>query len=105
MSVSQDEMSSIKDSLKLCQEKVNEDTKEFNLAYLQLLLVLPPQSKGLLPEHLQKVMTDINYGCLHYYPKDFKVMTFLKNKMWECNPLIPNINVEDVKSYLKELDN
>jgi 5'-3' exoribonuclease 1 len=105
MSVSQDEMSSIKDSLKLCQEKVNEDMKEFNLAYLQLLLVLPPQSKGLLPEHLQKVMTDINYGCLHYYPKDFKVMTFLKNKMWECNPLIPNINVEDVKSYLKELDN
>lgn len=68
--------------------------------HLQLLLVLPPQSKNLLPEHLQSIMTDISYGCLHYYPKDFRVMTFLKNKMWECNPLVPNIDVELVKDAL-----
>jgi 5'-3' exonuclease len=68
---------------------------------LQLLLVLPPQSKALLPQHLQCIMTDISYGCLHYYPKDFKVMTFLKNKMWECTPLVPNIDVELIKEALQ----
>lgn len=70
---------------------------------LQLLLVLPPQSKALLPEQLQPIMTDIYHGCLHYYPKDFKVMTFLKNKMWECTPLVPNIDVEIIKEALQSI--
>jgi hypothetical protein len=31
-------------------------------------------------------------------------MTFLKNKMWECTPLIPNIDIEQVKFNIKRLN-
>lgn len=65
---------------------------------LQLLMVLPPQSVELLPLQLQTIMTDINKGCLHYYPIDFKMQTYLKTKGWECIPMLPLI---DMKRLLK----
>lgn len=97
MSQTQETLDEMKDGL---QDKQQHADPVFDPQHLQLLLVLPPQSKRLLPEHLQDIMTDISYGCLHYYPKDFKVMTFLKNKMWECHPLVPNIDVDLVKDAL-----
>jgi 5'-3' exonuclease len=72
-------------------------------AHLQLLLVLPPQSKHLLPLHLQPIMTDINFGCVHYYPRTFQVHTYLKTKMWECSPIIPNINIQTVVNAYKSI--
>ena len=92
-----------KQELELDEDKLLIEQQAFNLAHLQLLLVLPPQSKSLLPSHLQRLMTDYEYGCLHCYPTDFRVMTFLKNKMWECTPLIPNIDIEQVKLNLETL--
>lgn len=65
-------------------------------AHLQLLLVLPPQSKQLLPLHLRPIMTDLDLGCVQYYPWRFEVHTYLKTKMWECCPAIPNINIENI---------
>lgn len=79
-----------------------EQDQQYNAQHLQLLLVLPPQSKNLLPSYLRDVMTNIESGCVHYYPIDFNVMTFLRYKMWECSPLIPNINVEQIKSVLSD---
>jgi 5'-3' exonuclease len=65
-------------------------------AHLQLLLVLPPQSKQLLPLHLQPIMTDLDLGCVQYYPLRFEVRTYIKHKMWECCPAIPNINIQNI---------
>ena len=76
---------------------------DYNRAHLQLLLVLPPQSKGLLPIQLQPIMTDIKHGCVHCYPTSFQVHTYLKQKMWETSPMIPNINVDLVVEELKIL--
>ena len=101
MSFDEETLSKIKQELQLDEDKLLKEQTNFNLAHLQLLLVLPPQSKSLLPSYLQPLMTDYNYGCLHCYPSDFKVMTFLKNKMWECTPLIPNIDIEQVKFNIK----
>lgn len=101
MSVDQDTLNKMKEELRLDKIKLSEEQKEINLSHLQLLLVLPPQSRALLPSHLQTIMTDYQHGCLHCYPTDFKVMTFLKNKMWECTPLIPNIDIEQVKSSIR----
>jgi 5'-3' exoribonuclease 1 len=100
MSFDEDILNKMKNELQLDEDKLSMEQAKFNLAHLQLLLVLPPQSKTLLPSHLQSMMTDYQYGCLHCYPTDFKVMTFLKNKMWECSPLIPNIDIEQVKSNI-----
>jgi 5'-3' exoribonuclease 1 len=76
--------------------QLSKNNSNVNKAHLQLLLVLPPQSKHLLPNNLQHIMTDINYGCVHFYPHKFNVMTYLKSKMWECSPIIPNIDVPKV---------
>lgn len=70
---------------------ISEDTFQ-NKALIQLLLVLPPQSIELLPQNLQSIMKDISKGCVHYYPVEFEVQTYLKTKMWECSPLIPQID-------------
>ena len=55
----------------------------------QLLLVLPPSSAGLLPEYSRKYLTDVCYGCKHYYPREFGRLTYLKLHDWEAVPLLP----------------
>ena len=80
------------------QSKLLYDSTHVVSPHLQLLMVLPPQSVELLPLHLQTIMTDISKGCLHYYPIDFKMQTYLKTKGWECIPMLPLI---DMKRLLK----
>lgn len=64
---------------------------------LQLLLVLPPCSKDLIPDTRKaELMTNLSYGCLHFYPRDFKISTFLKSFIWECSAILPDVNI----SYL-----
>ncbi len=70
--------------------------------YLQLLMVLPPQSINLLPTHLQPLMKDITKGCLHYYPNEFKVETYLKHKGWECSPILPLVDMKRLQSRLSQ---
>lgn len=70
--------------------------------YLQLLMVLPPQSISLLPIHLQPLMKDITKGCLHYYPHEFKVETYLKHKGWECSPILPLVDMKRLQSRLSQ---
>jgi 5'-3' exonuclease len=74
-------------------------------AHLQLLLVLPPQSKQLLPLHLRPIMTDLDLGCVQYYPWRFEVHTYLKNKMWECCPAIPNVNIKSIHNAYETIYN
>ena len=68
---------------------------------LQLLMILPPSSFDLLEkqEHY-KLMTDINQGVLHYYPIYFKVDTDLKDYLWLCNPILPDIDIKLLNSKL-----
>lgn len=57
---------------------------------VQLLTVLPPSCRHLLPLHLQPLMVDISLGCLHLYPSSFRLDTFLKVHLWECTALLPD---------------
>jgi 5'-3' exoribonuclease 1 len=78
--------------------------KDYNYAsILQLLLVLPPQSSHLLPSNIQPLMTNMFSGCIHEYPWKFQLLTYLKTKMWECCPNIPNINKCNIEQHLKIL--
>ena len=68
---------------------------------LQLLMILPPSSFDLLEkEEHYKLMTDINQGVLHYYPIDFKVDIHLKDYLWLCNPILPDIDIKLLNSKL-----
>lgn len=73
---------------------INQDT--------QVLMVLPPSSKELLAPPLQKIMFDVSLGCAHYFPVTFCLTSYLKSHLWECSPVIPNVDSElIIKAYEK----
>ena len=68
---------------------------------LQLLLVLPPQSVNIMrPKSFQSFVTALGKGTTHLYPIDFNISTFLKTYLWECCPVLPNIDVEYISGKL-----
>lgn len=67
---------------------------------LQLLMILPPSSFHLIDEKYHKLMSDINYGVLHYYPIDFSISTYLKKWLWLCKPNLPDIDIELLNSKI-----
>ena len=54
----------------------------------QLLMIMPTGSFGVLPLKLQKKLTT-NVAIRHFYPKTFKIETYLKSKLHECYPILP----------------
>lgn len=67
---------------------------------LQLLSVIPKKSIDVLPKHLHAIMRDPNKACLHYYPEQFKLCTFMKKYLWECVPELPDIDFEHLNAVL-----
>lgn len=62
---------------------------------LQLLMVLPPCSNYLIPnQKIKSLMTNASQGCLHYFPTHFKISTFLKQYIWECSAILPDIDIK-----------
>ena len=62
------------------------------LPFEQLLAVLPPASKALLPPLLQGLMENPNSPLLDFYPKDFDSDLNGKQQEWEAVVLIPFID-------------
>ncbi|OAD52342.1 5'-3' exoribonuclease 1 [Eufriesea mexicana] len=58
----------------------------------QLLAVLPPYSKELLPSAFQSLLIDKESPIIDYYPWDFKTDLNGKRQEWEAVVLIPFIN-------------
>ena len=88
-------------------DTINKKTKTNNNSYInpiiQLLMVLPPYSKKLLPDNLQKIMNELEYGCVHYYPLKFCLTSYLKSYLWECHPVIPNIDIIRIQNAYEKL--
>lgn len=63
---------------------------------IQLLIVLPKESKDLLQSNHRKYMEDIKFGLYHLYPDKYKINTFLKTHLWECSPNLPIINITNI---------
>lgn len=59
----------------------------------QLLLVLPYQSKHLLPCYEPRFY--------HMYPVAFKLKTFMKTQFWESIPILPPLDIKCVLSFHK----
>jgi 5'-3' exonuclease len=64
----------------------------------QLLCILPKESIDCLPLKYHSLMN--NERLLHLYPNEFKIQTFMKSKLWECNILLPPMNVILVKKIV-----
>lgn len=64
---------------------------------IQLLMVMPPQSKALVPKDVQCIMTDVQRGCVHWYPETFQFDRYLRVKTWECHARLPDIDIEKLR--------
>ena len=60
----------------------------------QLLMVLPPHSFNLLSKNALDFVESAKSGCIHYYPIEFTITTFLKYYLWECAPVLPPIDID-----------
>jgi len=69
-------------------------------SYLQLLLVLPRDSKHLMKNQYQNYVENVHSGLYHLYPVNYKIQTFLKTHLWECSPILPIININYIKRIL-----
>lgn len=69
----------------------------------QLMLVLPPSSRHLLPKSYANLMISVTSPVLHCYPIDFQVNAARKIHFSECPARLPLIDVEPLKDSLKGL--
>jgi len=69
---------------------------------IQLLIVLPKESNHLLNDKNKKYMDDITKGLYHMYPEKYNIQTFLKTHLWECTPILPNINLKYILKIVNE---
>ena len=74
----------------------------------QLLGVLPPTSRYLLPAALQPLMIDVESPLLHFYPEDFQLDQNEKKQDWESVVLLPFIDEQllltSIQKYYANLD-
>jgi len=68
---------------------------------VQLMYILPPQSKGLVPVKLRNLMKP---GSIisDYYPETFCIDTKNKKLLWECDPILCEIDIHLLINLVQE---
>ena len=70
-------------------------------SFEQLLCILPPKSKKLVPEPLNSIFDQPKLQ--HFYPEEFKIDLSGKRREWEGIVLLPMINLDIIHQYYKRL--
>jgi 5'-3' exonuclease len=73
----------------------------------QLLIILPAQSKYLLPKSFERLVSNPESSLSHLYPVDFQIDFLYKHRYWEGIPQLPPLEVKlsryAYKKYKDEL--
>ena len=69
----------------------------------QLLIVLPPESRDLLPEPYAKLMVNDDSPLIEYYPKGVKLDSLYKWKYYQCEPILPYMDTSHIKSVVCDI--
>ena len=69
----------------------------------QLLSVLPPQSNFLLPDKYKWLMTSPKSPIIHLYPRDYDLDMLYKRQYWQCIPILPELEINNVKQAVKSI--
>ena len=85
--------------INLLDIKNNHKIKPFE----QLLMVLPPDSRNLLPYEYSKLMVEFDSDLIEYYPEKYNINMFNKRYFWECSPILPHISVSKIKEISQNL--
>jgi 5'-3' exoribonuclease 1 len=91
------------DNFNKMQKMLLHTNKKLITSSVQMVIVLPPQSKKIVPEKYKKLYTDINLGCVHLFPTHFKFQTFLKTQTWECTPIIPKLDINHIQKIVESI--
>ena len=62
----------------------------------QLMLILPPQMKHIMPDKYGELMTDINSNVLDLYPVGFDLDVYPGQKLIYTEPLLPDMDIDRV---------
>tara|TARA_B110001469_G_scaffold127794_1_gene150574 strand:+ start:8327 stop:10006 length:1680 start_codon:yes stop_codon:yes gene_type:complete len=68
----------------------------------QLLMVLPNNSRELLPPRLGNLMIDNSSDIIQYYPIQYQIETTNNYYLWECHPKLPYVISEDIRKIVRE---
>ena len=72
----------------------------------QLMCVLPPFSRSLLPSPLCDLLTNKSLPIHKYYPDNFEIDMAGKRNEWEGIALLPILNIEEIRTvYKRFVDN
>lgn len=69
-----------------------------------LLLILPKQSKHLILKKYHPILEKPKHECMHYYPDDFVLDTYLKHKLFQCKPIVPDTNDTKIITEARKLN-
>lgn len=82
------------DQFNSMHKKLDTNSHAFEITpLLQLLCVIPPHSISIFPKHVQKLLTDPSHNMMQCFPTKFKLCTFMKTFLWECTPVLPDIDI------------
>lgn len=70
--------------------------------YQQLMLILPPQMKHIVPKSLGNLMTDPKKLLIPYYPIDFRVDATVGLKWMYCEAILPEIDDDFLLDIVKK---
>jgi len=70
----------------------------------QLLCILPNKSNYLVPKEYRWLMTSVNSPIINLYPDSFNLDLLYKNKYWECIPILPDLEIDNVKKEVSKID-
>lgn len=68
---------------------------------VQLLSILPPESKNLLPEYLRSYIGDIQSPIAYMYPIDCQYVYYGNKFLHECKAKIPTVDTNALENILK----
>ena len=84
-------------------KKIEFKKTELITPYTQLMIVLPPQQKELLPKELHNLMTEIESPLIEYYPLNIKIDYINKDMEWKGEPYLPIININKIRDCINNI--
>jgi len=70
---------------------------------IQLLIIVPPQYYFLLPKVYKNLVYDSDSPIIEMYPVKTKYNTLHKTQHWQCEPLLPPVDIKKIFTTVRKL--